>query len=41
MQTFSLTKYNSNADTLKIHFSLHLPYLDEPEDVIIELERNH
>lgn len=41
MQTFSLTKYNSNADTLKIHFSLHLPYLDEPGDVIIELERNH
>lgn len=41
MQTFSLTKYDSNADTLKIHFSLHLPYLDEPEDIIIELERNH
>lgn len=41
MQTFSLTKYDSNADTLKIHFSLHSPYLDEPEDVIIELERNH
>lgn len=40
MQTFSLTKYDSNADKLKIHFSLHLPYLDEPEDVIIELERN-